>query len=383
MFPMMRNPRQSLFDALNVQRKDGLKISVDEFDNYLPYDILVKVDNETVATLNKGDDYTVTTGVFAIVPSSTTDDYIALWKLLDKDGLTVDSGALDGSSIETTEACAELVFYTSEYRSGEYPALNHFDIADIGIEGGIFTTLARQHPDVDFLQDETMDFDFLTAHSGQKAVSNAVRAYLIKYGIDVPNHQIRVLSQKGIDALARVIWSKFGDAWSKIYAALETEYKPLENYSMDEKTEPNLTDEFGVSDDYEKKLHRDVASKTTTTDQGSDTKTSVWGFNTTSTDGVPEGNIHTGGSVVTEADKLYNNSDDIETQKGKRIEKHTGDTKVHRSGNIGVTTSQQMLQSEIDLRIKNHMEDILFNDVDQILTTAGYAPILSEQIFII
>ena len=42
-----------------------------------------------------------------------------------------------------------------------------------------------------------------------------------------------------------------------------------------------------------------------------------------------------------------------------------------------------MLQSELDLRIKNHMEDIIFNDADQILTTAGYAPILSEQIFII
>ena len=381
MIPMMRNQRQSLFDALNVPVKDDLIISVDEFDDYLPYTIDVYASGSRVASLGKGDSYTLTTGSFSIRPSSSTDDYRAYWQAFDKDDNLVTSGSLDGNTVTITDQITKIVFTSTTY--GLYPFITIFSVSDVGFSGGIFRVLARQHPDVDFLQDETMDFDFLTAHSGQKAVSNSVLAYLVKYGIDVPDRPIRVLSQKGIDALARVIWSKFGDAWSKIYAALETEYKPLENYSMDEKTEPNLTDEFGVSDDYEKKLHRDVNSKTTTTDQGSDTKTSVWGFNTTSTDGVPEGNIHTGGSVVTEADKLYNNSDDIETQKGKRIEKHTGDTKVHRSGNIGVTTSQQMLQSEIDLRIKNHMEDIIFNDVDQILTTAGFAPILSEQIYII
>ena len=38
-----------------------------------------------------------------------------------------------------------------------------------------------------------------------------------------------------------------------------------------------------------------------------------------------------------------------------------------RSGNIGVVSSQQMIQSELDLRRQN-FADILFRDLDKLLT---------------
>ena len=43
---------------------------------------------------------------------------------------------------------------------------------------------------------------------------------------------------------------------------------------------------------------------------------------------------------------------------------HTGTRTLTRSGNIGVTTSQQMLESEVKLRALYNMIDILFNDID-------------------
>ena len=47
------------------------------------------------------------------------------------------------------------------------------------------------------------------------------------------------------------------------------------------------------------------------------------------------------------------------TQAGTFTDEMTYNTELHRSGNIGVTTSQQMLQSEIDLRSKNYARELV------------------------
>ena len=47
------------------------------------------------------------------------------------------------------------------------------------------------------------------------------------------------------------------------------------------------------------------------------------------------------------------------------------DRELTRSGNIGVTTSQQMLQSEIELRKWLYYQSV-FNDIDSILTLSIY-----------
>ena len=47
------------------------------------------------------------------------------------------------------------------------------------------------------------------------------------------------------------------------------------------------------------------------------------------------------------------------SQTGTFEDQMTYDTELHRSGNIGVTTSQQMLQSEIDLRSKNYARELV------------------------
>lgn len=214
-----------------------------------------------------------------------------------------------------------------------------------------------------------LDFDYLTNHASSKAVSNLPHIMLAQNGEMNPDTDcIKFLCYKDRYKLAERILARFGDAWAHIYDVLVAEYAPLENYNMHEVTTPNLTDEHGASLDYKKGRTRSVNSNI-------DTSESVYGFN--SATAIPSRNGNTSGSA------LNNVETEDETQAGKLVDTHTGTNTIDRTGNIGVTTSQQMLQSEIELRVKNHMEDIIFNDVDQVLTTAGYAPILSDQIYFI
>lgn len=92
-------------------------------------------------------------------------------------------------------------------------------------------------------------------------------------------------------------------------------------------------------------------------------------------------NKDTYGSSDTETLNLTNtdtyNSKDTETLNLSRTtsdnESTSGSTtrNLTRHGNIGVTTSQQMIESELELR-KKHYFDIIFRDIDKLLTLSVY-----------
>ena len=139
-----------------------------------------------------------------------------------------------------------------------------------------------------------------------------------------------------IDTIADVLIVKFSDKWNRLYKVFVTEnYKPLENYNMKEKETPNIT------------RTKNVNSKLKTTN-------SVNGFNSSAP--VQQSESETSGA------KLDN----------EETESETGTRDLERSGNIGVTTSQQMLQSEIDLRNAYNFYDGIMNDVDSILCLLVY-----------
>ena len=139
-----------------------------------------------------------------------------------------------------------------------------------------------------------------------------------------------------IDSIADVLIVKFADKWNRLYKVFVTEnYKPLENYNMKEKETPNIT------------RTKNVNSKLKTTN-------SVNGFNSSTP--VQQSESETSGA------KLDN----------EETESETGTRDLERSGNIGVTTSQQMLQSEIDLRNGYNFFDGIMSDVDSILCLLVY-----------
>lgn len=134
---------------------------------------------------------------------------------------------------------------------------------------------------------------------------------------------------------------------SKIYTAYTTEYKPLENYSMIEDT------------DYTPLAKQTVKSSNKSK---TDTKvdTGVYGFNSTSA--VP--------SSTTDSNTRQEKADN-EMETTTSYDGESDNTHHERSGNIGVTTSQQMLESEIKLR-KLEILELIFQGLDEVICQSVY-----------
>ncbi len=104
----------------------------------------------------------------------------------------------------------------------------------------------------------------------------------------------------------------------------------------------------------------------TTMKTGTDTLT----YNTSETDTGTDTMTHTGSDTMT-----YNTSDTdtgTQTDTESGTDTHTRNYTLRRHGNIGVTSSQQLLQSERDLWLWNYFRDVVFPDVDRVLTSPIY-----------
>lgn len=189
------------------------------------------------------------------------------------------------------------------------------DINDILVtEYGIFQAIQSQATFTWLSNDDAklLDVDYYINHSGNKFITPLTDSL---YNKDATTY---------LTTLAKIILLKYGDNWNKVYQAyFNTPYNPLENYSMveNEKYNTNITN---------------------TTDG----EVNTFGFNTTSTDGVP--NSKNGITQTSTGDKKDNYRE------------------LDRSGNIGVTTSQQMLQSELDLR-RYDFYQMIMNDIDNVM----------------
>ena len=378
MIKELMRPRQSLFDALNIETEPGLTIRMDQEQTpvYTGAKLLIKVEGSTVATLTNGKSYRTSFGVFTLSVDDM-EDYQAFIRVYGPGEKLLFDGELDGTDIEIDDIVNEIVLYKFEY--AQTTADTDVSVTVIP-RAGIFATLKALFPDVEYIYD-VMDQDYLMDNSGSKAVSNAVLMHLVKYGQDVEGAPVRTLSQSSVIALCYQIAARFGEAWDRIYETLTAEYKPLENYNMKEKVTPDTYDQEDIPEGWNRQTKREVNQDVSVTDAGSHSQTDVWGFNSSSA--VPSGKVTNDQTVTTSGDAEDNYETVTETEVTGRKKLHKGKVETERSGNIGVTTSQQMAQAEIDLRVKNHMEDLIFRDVDQILTTEGYAPILSPSIKLI
>lgn len=109
--------------------------------------------------------------------------------------------------------------------------------------------------------------------------------------------------------------------WNRFYAAITAEYDPLENYDRHEKTDDDFTHGHKVV------TNNKITHGLTTESQVSADNAATYQPDTKA---INSGNDQTNGG---------------ETHSGK--DERDYESRIH--GNIGVTTSQQMLQSELDL----------------------------------
>ena len=208
------------------------------------------------------------------------------------------------------------------------------------------------------------------------------------------------------DELAKIIIMRFQDKWERVYKALVLEdYKALENYNMYEVRTPDLTDLRTL--DLLKTLTKNSADNRTINTQNQRTanlhtddkiavnqnldtteSTNRFGYNDNGTSGSPyekkTSNVtgtgtnnytdrdidETGTDTManTGTDNVAHTGYDTDADTGTDTYTHTGTETLERSGNIGVTTSQQMLESELKLRALYNMVYIIYDDVDKVLT---------------
>ena len=109
----------------------------------------------------------------------------------------------------------------------------------------------------------------------------------------------------------------------------------------------------------------------TTTHTGSDSR--VLSGNQTNAETGDETLEKTGSVTVEKSGEMrtYKENYDTTDHTGKQTTTHKGKDVTDTTGNIGVTTSQQMLESEIALWKWNFLESI-FNNLDSVLTLAIY-----------
>lgn len=176
-------------------------------------------------------------------------------------------------------------------------------------------------------QDATMLDAAYMQHSGNKIVAPLIMSVV---GDNTP-------TETTFAVFTGAIFNMFGANWSKMYATMSFDYNPIENYAMVETMSDDKTvTEYGRIDK-----------------SNANASQAVYGFNSEAATDTGE---NTGDSTNTAS-----GSDTI-----------TKSYNLKRTGNIGVTTSQQMIQSERDLWIWNFYKDVVFPDLDKFLTVPIY-----------
>lgn len=228
----------------------------------------------------------------------------------------------------------------------------------------IFGVIADEYSDIvgDFINGDNynyLDVDYLIGYSADKFLSPlAVKLYefYLKDIDDITN------------AIVPIIINRFGSKWKKLWDALNTQYKPLDNYSMLEERTPDITKEttFDTTDERTPDLTKTTNGTGNTTTDG---ETDIFGFNSTS--GNPSSSM-TGNQTDTITDRTETETGtDTATKTGTITDTESGKETIERSGNIGVTSSQQMLEQEWQVR-QHDFYEMIYRDIDSILCLKTY-----------
>lgn len=241
--------------------------------------------------------------------------------------------------------------------------------------------------------------------SGKKETSPLVDSLIVENN----------LTDNSKTILAMSIFSIYSNKWSRLYRILSLEYEPIENYNMTETEKTTSTNENTDTITTNTTNSNDVTETNTGTNTANDSENttgkntitdsrtvaennnvtnnnSLYGFNSTSgvnsdsqngteTRDTTDNNTHNDdlkGTRTNEHSENINTSkvtaqkNDIKDVKdGTHTENGTQDRTLTRHGNIGVTTSQQMLNSEIELWQWDFFSGV-FKDIDKILTIQTY-----------
>ena len=224
------------------------------------------------------------------------------------------------------------------------------DVYPEWITKGIFSYLnALEVPWKSDISGNQLDIIYHGSRSGHKIIGSLIENYL----------ENNTVSDDNKITIAQAIFSIYIKNWNALYKTLSLEYNPIENYSM--------TETENVQDTHRGTLESDGSDTNTNTENTIVNDTSnnqLWGFNSTDSVNSDKKIGDTTRNIDGSMNATHKNTD-TET---KDI---TSDRTLKRSGNIGVTTSQQMIESERQLWLWNFFESV-FSDIDEILVLKIY-----------
>lgn len=215
---------------------------------------------------------------------------------------------------------------------------------------------------------------YVLTHSGKKSASD-----LLLEMADTSGH----LTEAGQKKIADTLITLFKDNWDRKWEVLQLEYNPLENYNMIESGQDVDKMEYGQETYQHQHGARSgsdiIGSQSGTNTQGAQNNTSedeVSAFNSNS---YQDSNKNTSNLGSRSDSWSSTNRSDSHTESAytdtdtrtAQDDKTTRDHALTRSGNIGVTTSQQMAESELSLRTYKFYAE-MFKDIDTIVALSVY-----------
>ena len=274
------------------------------------------------------------------------------------------------------------------------------------INNGIFTFLnSLDVPWKDKNISQQLNLQYHGNISGKKEIAPLVDSLIVENN----------LTDNSKTMLAMSIFSICSSKWNKLYRILSLEYKPIENYNMTETEKTTSTNENTDTITTNTTNSNNVTETNTGTNTVNDSENttgkntitdsrnieennsvtnnnSLYGFNSasavnadsqngTETRNTTDTNTHNDdlkGTRTNEHSENINTSkvtaqkNDIkDTKDGTHTENGSQDRTLSRHGNIGVTTSQQMINSEIELWQWDFFSGV-FKDIDKVLTIQTY-----------
>ena len=158
------------------------------------------------------------------------------------------------------------------------------------------------------------------------------------------------------DALAGVIFSMNIENWKKLWQNYTAEYNPIDNYNRHE--ESVISDSGDDTTVKTGSVVNSMQGSTTTEDSST-----IYAFNSDAATDIAGG--HSSVTPDTTSTDTFNNVQD------KRTLNTAHKTVSDISGNIGVTTSAQMITENVELWKWNYFDDV-FDSIIRLITTGVY-----------
>lgn len=235
--------------------------------------------------------------------------------------------------------------------TSEVPLLREA-FADWAIGSGIFDAIESvgNPPWKGSVDSTILDIDYFGNRSGGKFSAPVILNLL---------GETEELTDENRAILAKVIWAKFSQPWSHLWETNIAAYNPIHNYNMTDTRHLERGDE-GNEDGTR------TSVDTTTHGRTNEVNDYTYGFNNTDEVGK-----HSDRSTSQEGGTTRNDGSDTDHREtaASRVEDET----ITRSGNIGVTTTQQMLTAERELWMWNFFDQV-YKDIDSVLALPFYDP---------